>query len=186
VPTSSAGSRPAPPDAPLDPLLWIEARMAARALGKGPSWLKRTVPQDLAPRDLAVFSAPPGGGVARWFVRRSIDLALAPGVGHQYLVPTDEIERYPRRSQRLMYARVAAVNALREARAAATHPQYQWIADLCRSLAEQNALEVSPRTLTRGLATGASSWSRAAAALVGCHNDDVVRRSDDDCKTTRL
>jgi hypothetical protein len=30
--------------------------------------------------------------------------------------------------------------------------------------ARSMAAEVSPRTLTRGLATGASSWSRAAAA----------------------
>jgi len=112
---------------------WIDAREAAPRLGISRDHLTRECRERLERAGAAMFCRPDAGGNPRWFIRRSHDLGLAPGiVGEAYQQP--DLTCYPRRKVDEAMQRKACVDALRAARQTRPGAMKDWIDSLVSEL----------------------------------------------------
>lgn len=112
---------------------WIDAREAAPRLGMSRDHLTRECRERLERAGAAMFCRPASGGNPRWFIRRSHDLRLAPGiVGEAYQQP--DLTCYPRRKVDEAMQRKACVDALRAARQTRPGAMKDWIDSLVSEL----------------------------------------------------
>jgi len=127
--------------------LLIDVAEAAPLLAMNPSALRRKCSAELVGKAMAFQSPPPGGGNARWWIDRRWDERLqAPLVGDK--MPEAFIQ-FSSKQQRDAYIKRACLDQLDDARVNRAGPQKEWIAPLCKSLAAEHGIKLSPRTLLR-------------------------------------
>ena len=115
---------------------WVPATVAAEMMGVHVGNLTRRCRRELEARGLAMFTAPPQGGQAQWFVHVAADPRLSSGgIGELYQMP--DLSKCSRKQQTTALQRAVCADALGHALATRPGKVGDWLPALIAELQQR-------------------------------------------------